>query len=62
MIQEICNSDYINKYEEKISVLSTCYLYSRLEGGGARDNGIGLKTQLAGSVSSLLVPWSLQLK
>ena len=38
------------------------YLYSRLEGGGARDNGIGLKTQLAGSVSNLLVPWSLQLR
>ena len=32
------------------------YLYSRLEGGGALDNGIGLNTQLAGSVSNLLLP------
>ena len=43
-------------------IIFLSYLYSRLEGGGARDRGIGLKTQLAGFISDLLVPCSLQLK
>ena len=47
---------FVLKYDDIV------YLYSRLDGGGARDKGIGLKEQLAGFISDLLVPCSLQLR
>ena len=52
----------INSNIDIIDTRDTIYLYSMLVGGGARDRGMGLKTQFAGFGSEFPVPCSLQLK